>query len=334
MLTILCLLGCPTGSQADVDVEPQPPAAARAIPRHVTLFGVIPEDVQVDPPSESLVSLGRMLFHDARLSAGQSVSCNSCHPLDRYGASPVAASGAAPDGRPSRNAPSVYNAALQFRQYWDGRADDIEGAVREAFTNPHQMGMPTQTAVLEAIQAIPGYREAFAAAFPGDPDPITYGSVGKAVGAFLRTRTTPGSKLDLYQAGDLEALTPEELAGFERFVSIGCVTCHSGPLLGGGMLQRLGAAHPYETEDLGLGFVTGREEDARLFKVPMLRNVVHTGPWFHDGSVKTLPEAVKGMAHHQLDRELSEAELASLLLFLETLTGALPGDAADVPDLP
>lgn len=334
MLTILCLLGCPSSEDPGLEAVDEPPAAAKAIPRHVTLFGVVPEDVHATPPPPPLVELGRMLFHDARLSGGQSVSCASCHPLDRYGAAPVATSGTAPEGRPSRNAPSVYNAALQFRQFWDGRADDIEAAARESFTDPHQMGMPTQSAVLGAVRAIPGYREAFAAAFPGDPDPITYGSVGKAIGAFLRTRTTPGSKLDQYQSGDLDALSPEELAGFELFVSLGCVTCHSGPLVGGGMYQRLGAARPHETEDLGLGFVTGRESDARIFKVPSLRNVVQTGPWLHDGSVKTLPDAIRTMAHHQLDRELADNEVDLLVGFLGTLTGTLPPDAADVPELP
>ena len=145
---------------------------------------------------------------------------------------------------------------------------------------------------------------------------------------------TPGSKLDRYQAGELDALSDAELAGFDRFVQIGCVSCHSGPLLGGGMFQRLGAAVPYETEDRGVGARTGEEVDGHLFKVPPLRNVKHTGPWFHDGSVKSVDRAIRQMSHHQLGRELDDAEVDSILLFLDTLTGALPDWATKVPDLP
>lgn len=335
MLIILTVLACTTPEAEETAYEEASRRIASEIPRHVTLFGVIPEHMHAEaPPSAPLVSLGQMLFHDPRLSADHTVSCNSCHALDRYGVSPAATSGTPAEGAPARNAPTVYNAALQFKQYWDGRADDVEGAARDAFTDPQQMGMATQTAVEKAVSAVPGYREAFAAAYPGDPSPIRFGTIGQALGAFLRTLVTPGSPIDLYQSGNLEALSGEQLAGFEEFVSVGCVSCHAGPLVGGAMYQKLGAAKPFATDDPGVAGVSGSDRDQHLFKVPSLRNVVQTGPWLHDGSMKTLPDVIRMMADRQLGRELTDEQVNSILTFLGTLTGPLPPAATEIPELP
>lgn len=335
MLIILGMLACTTTPEPEAEVEEPSARIAKEIPRHVTLFGVVPEHMhEGDPPPAPLVDLGRMLFFDARLSADQSVSCNSCHALDRYGVSPEATSGTPVEGATARNAPSVYNAALQFRQYWDGRGEDIEHATRLALTDPQQMGEATQSSVVDAVRGLPGYREAFAAAYPGDDDPITFGAIGKALGTFQRTLVTPGSKLDLYQSGNLDALSEAQLLGFERFIDTGCVSCHAGPLVGGAMYQRLGAAKPFETEDRGVARVSGSDRDLNLFKVPSLRNVVQTGPWLHDGSVKTLPEVIRLMGDRQLGRDLGEEEVASILMFLDALTGPLPAYASEVPPLP
>ncbi len=335
MLITLSLVACTTSEPEEVPRSAGSPSLPLDVPRHVSLFGVVPDHMHDgEPPSEARVALGRMLYFDARLSGDQAHSCATCHPLERYGTSAAPTSGPPTDRRPARNAPSTYHAALHFRQYWDGRVADIEAMVRDAFTDPQQMAMPTETAVVQRLASMPGYREAFAAAYPGDGAPIRYGTVGQALGSFLRTLVTPGSALDRYQQGDKEALTAEQLAGFDRFVDTGCVSCHSGPLFGGMMLQRLGAVHAVEAEDRGVATHSGQPADAYLFKVPSLRNVARTGPWLHDGSVKTLPAAVRLMAHHQLGRELDDEAVAEIVAFLETLTGPLPETARDVPELP
>ena len=332
---LLGWLGCPTDSPPEDGPEADPTSVAIEAPRYVTLFGVVPDDMhEEEVPPQALVQLGRMLYHDARLSKDQLYSCNSCHDLARYGTSPAPTSGPATDDRPARNAPSTLNAALQFRAYWDGRAASLEEQTLGVFTDPQQMAMPTQTSVLHVIQEIPGYRDAFAAAFPGDRTPIRFGTVAKALNAFQRTLVTPRSKLDRYLGGEDDVLTVDEMAGFDLFVSTGCVSCHSGALLGGGMFQRLGAVHPYETEDPGRELQTGEADDRNIFRVPSLRNVAETGPWMHDGSIATLDEVVRRMAHHQLGRDLSDDEVASIVLFLRTLTGELPAQIVAVPELP
>ena len=335
MLMILGLLACPSESTDSPEPELDVEVAQLASPKYVTLFGVLPDDLyEEEVPDAALVNLGRMLYFDARLSNGERFSCNSCHDLARYGTVPAQVSGPETESRPARNAPSTYNTGLLFRQYWDGRVDTLEAQTLEVFTDPQQMGMPTQSAVLNAIQAIPGYRDAFAAAFPGDASPIRYGTVAKALVAFERSLVTTGSPLDRYLQGDETALNAQELAGFDRFVEVGCVSCHSGAMVGGGMFQRLGAVHPYPTKDLGRGLVTLDDEDAQIFRVPSLRNVAETGPWLHDGSVGSLEEVVRLMGHHQLGRDLADEDVASIVRFLKTLTAPLPPDASVVPELP
>ncbi|MBX2796929.1 MAG: cytochrome-c peroxidase [Myxococcales bacterium] len=334
MLIAFALLGCTSGEPTDVAEVPPPPPVAPA-PRHVTLFGVLPDtmhDIET-PPSRALIDLGRMLYFDARLSKDQQYSCNSCHELAEYGAAREPTSGGAPEGQRPRNAPSTFNATLQFRQYWDGRSDDLVTQAQEAFLNPREMAMASQSDVVSAVSAIPGYADAFAAAFPAEPT-VTFGSISRALVAFQQGLVTSGSKLDRYLMGEGAAMTPEEVAGFDRFVSTGCVSCHSGVLLGGGMFQRLGAVHAWDTPDEGRAWSTGDEAERRLFKVPSLRNVAETGPWLHDGSATTLPDVVRRMAHHQLGRDLSDDDVSSIVLFLSTLTGTLPTDYIAEPPLP
>ena len=333
MLIAFALMACTSGEPTEAVVPPPPPVAPA--PRHVSLFGVLPDTLHDPeaPPSQALVNLGRMLYFDARLSKDQRYSCNSCHELAEYGAGREPTSGGAPEGQAPRNAPSTYNAGLQFRQYWDGRADDLVGQAQDAFLNPREMGMASQRDVVAAVQAVPGYADAFATAFPGESS-ITFGAISRALAAFEQGLVTAGSKLDRYLLGESTAMTVEEVAGFDRFVSTGCVSCHSGVLLGGGMFQRLGAVHAWETADEGRAWSTGNEAEKRLFKVPSLRNVAETGPWLHDGSATSLDDVVRRMAHHQLGRTLKDAEVASIVLFLKTLTGDLPTDYVAEPPLP
>ena len=227
----------------------------------------------------------------------------------------------------------MLNASTHVAQFWDGRAEDVEAQAKGPILNPIEMGMPDEATVVAALGAIDGYAPLFAAAFPDTEAPITYDNLANAIGAFERTLITP-SRFDTYLAGDGSALTAEERAGLDLFVSTGCTACHSGAGLGGSLYMKLGLVTPYETEDIGRMEVTGLESDRHVFKVPGLRNIAETGPYFHDGSIATLEEAVILMANHQLGKNLSVEEADSIVTFLKALTGELPEGAATVPEMP
>lgn len=265
---------------------------------------------------DSLVELGRMLFSDPRLGRGER-SCAGCHPVDGWGAS----SGGA------RDAPSVYNAALRPSLYWDGRASDVEDQIRMALVNTEEMAQPDEAAAARAIAAIPGYAPFFVASFGSDD--VTPDRMISAIAAFERRLTTPGP-LDRYLMDDLDALTHEQALGMSMFIDAGCVTCHNGPTLGKGQ-QRLGVVEPYPTADMGVFAVSQRESDRGVFAVPGLRNVANTGPWLHDGSIKTLHEVVSLMGRYQLGRELDPEQTTSIVAFLGALTGERPGRLAGAP---
>lgn len=180
------------------------------------------------------------------------------------------------------------------------------------------MAVPSEAAVLAVLDSIPGYAPMFAAAFPGEAKPITYDHLARAIGAFERQLITP-APLDRFIAGDAAALSDAQLSGLARFVDTGCTTCHVGPAVGGGMYQKLGLAKAYANQDAGRERVTGNAADRGVFKVPSLRSVAKTGPYFHDGSVATLPEAVRLMARHQLGRELDEKSVNEIVSFLGAL---------------
>jgi cytochrome c peroxidase len=195
------------------------------------------------------------------------------------------------------------------------------------------MGMPDADHVVKILRGIPGYRPLFEAAFPGEAEPITYDNVARAIGAFERKLITP-SRFDDFLNGQDDALTDAELAGLAAYLDSGCTACHMGPAAGGTMVQKLGLVHPYETKDPGRYEATGVEADRGFFKVPSLRNVEKTGPYFHDGSVATLPEAVRLMGWHQLGRQLSDADVASIVTFLRALTGRVDEAFVAKPELP
>jgi cytochrome c peroxidase len=228
--------------------------------------------------------------------------------------------------RGGRNSPSSFNAALHIAQFWDGRAKDVEAQALGPILNPIEMGMESDAKVIEKLKKDPKTVAAFKAAFPGESDPLTYKNIGEAIGAFERTLITP-SRFDAYLKGDDNALTAAEKAGGKLFVQTGCTACHMGSTLGGQMYQKLGLVKDYPTKDMGRFEVTKLEADKKMFKVPSLRNVAKTGPYFHDGSVKTLEEAVSQMAEYQLGKNLSKDEVASVVTFLNTLTGTVPASA-------
>jgi cytochrome c peroxidase len=233
-----------------------------------------------------------------------------------------------------RNEPTVYNAAGHVAQFWDGRAPDVEAQALGPVLNPIEMGMGTGDDVVNVLNTIPGYVEAFAAAFPGEPDPVTFQNFGLAVAAFERGLMTP-SGWDAFLDGDVSALTPEEKAGFTAFNEAGCVQCHNGAYVGGSLYQKAGLVNPwFTTKDQGRFDVTGDPSDRMIFKVPSLRNVEETWPYFHDGSVQRLPDAVRLMAWHQTGRELDDAQVASIMTWLRTLTGPVDVDYINEPVLP
>lgn len=205
--------------------------------------------------------------------------------------------------------PTVYNAAGHLTQFWDGRASNVEEQAKGPIINPVEMAMTNGDEVVRMLRGIPGYVDAFANAFPGEPSAMSYDNLGHAIGAFERGLVTPG-RWDSYLEGNSKALTSEEVEGLKVFTNVGCMVCHTGEFLGGGSCQRAGAVEPWPNQsDEGRFGVTKDPADRMMFKVPSLRNVARTGPYFHDGSAKTLGQAVRMMGKHQLGLELSEPEI-------------------------
>lgn len=300
------------------------------------MFKPLPQQVEnpKNPITPEKVELGRMLYYENRMSKSHKFSCNSCHMLDRYGVDNEPTSEGHRGQRGDRNSPTVYNAAVHFVQFWDGRAADVEEQAKGPVMNPVEMAMPDEKTVIATLKSIPQYVEMFRKAFPGEKDPVTYDNMAKAIGAFERKLMTP-SRWDRFLQGDKAALTDAEKEGFLKFAETGCATCHMGACVGGTMFQKLGVAKPYPgLRDEGRAKVTGRAEDRFFFKVPGLRNVEKTWPYFHDGSVKTLEEAVQKMAEYELGKSLSAAEVQSIVTWLKTLTGEVPADLAKPPVLP
>jgi len=321
--------------------EPAPVQQAAALKPEIdaallAAFGKLPKafDRKEGPATEEQIQLGRMLYYETRLSKNHDLSCNSCHDLNNYGQDSKPTSPGHKGQLGSRNSPTVYNAAGKHLQFWDGRAADVEEQALGPILNPVEMAVPDEKKVIATLKSIPEYVEAFKKAFPEDKDPVTFANVGKAIGAFERGLVTP-SKWDRFLDGDKDALTDEEKLGFKKFVETGCTSCHMGPLVGGTMFQKLGLVKPWPNEkDLGRYDVTKNDADKMFFSVPSLRNIAKTAPYFHDGSVATLDEAVRLMARHQLGKELSDEDVKSIVTWLETLTGEIPTEYIAKPELP
>ena len=300
------------------------------------LFKPLPNEVPCpdNELTEARIDLGRMLFFDKRFSKNQDVSCNSCHNVAKYGTDNSPTSTGHKGQKGGRSAPTVYNAALHIAQFWDGRAPTVEEQAKGPPLNPIEMAMSSKEAIEKVISSIPGYQEAFKKAFPGEANPISYDNFGKAIGAFERRLLTP-SRWDKFLKGDKSALTDEERKGFETFATVGCANCHNQVGVGGHLYQKVGLVKPWpELKDLGRFEATKKEEDKHFFKVPSLRNISETGPYFHDGSVTDLPTMVKMMAEHQLGRQITDDQTKSIIAFLGALKGDLPTDYIKEPALP
>jgi cytochrome c peroxidase len=302
---------------------------ANAQTEYKGIFGAlpkVPEFTSLTPVDQAKATLGKKLFNDPILSISKKISCNSCHNLATFGVDNEATSLGHEGKRGDRNSPTVYNSALHFKQFWDGRAEDVEAQALGPVLNPAEMAMPAEGVVIERLSESPEYLPLFKKAFPDEAAPITFKNMGRAIGFFERRMLTP-SRFDKYLEGDAAALTDAEKNGMKTFVSSGCIACHAGATVGGMMFQKLGLVKPYETKDLGLFKITNKESDKFFFKVPSLRNVSETGPYFHDGSVKTLQEAIVLMGRHQLGKELNTGEVDSIAAFLHSLKGEIPKEA-------
>ncbi len=287
-----------------------------------------------NPQTQAKIKLGRMLYYDPRLSADQKISCNSCHKLDNYGADETPVSTGFRGQAGARNSPTVYNAAGQIAQFWDGRAKNVEEQAKGPVMNPVEMAMSSPDRVFATLNSMPEYVKLFHAAFPAESNPVTFDNSATAIGAFERGLVTP-SRWDKFLEGDKNALTAAEQLGFNKFYESGCASCHNGTYLGGGQYQRLGLAKAWpETHDAGRFDVTHNAADRNVFKVPTLRNVAKTGPYYHDGSVPTLTEAIRKMGEYQLGAKLTGADIASIETFLNALTGTIPARYIKPPKLP
>jgi cytochrome c peroxidase len=274
------------------------------------------------------VELGKRLFHETRLSGGNSVACNSCHPLDRGGMDhmlhPVDMDGT--EGL--INTLTVFNCQFNFRQFWDGRAATLEDQVGGPLTDPYEMNSSWGLAV-SRLQADPSYRAAFSASYR---DGITPDNIRDAIATFERTLVTPNSRFDKYLRGDNKAITAEEAAGYDLFKNYGCINCHQGANVGGNMYEKLGIMREYFNDkngikraDMGRYAITHIQENLHEFRVPSLRNVAVSAPYFHNGSVNTLDEAVAVMGKYQLGLDLPREDIARITAFLKTLTGEYNG---------
>ena len=324
----------PAPAQAP-EAAAEPPDRAALRDRAHRVFGSLPDEAPnpANPLADEKIALGRMLYYDTRLSKNHDVACNSCHQLDKHGVDGEATSPGHKGQRGDRNSPTVYNAAFHVAQFWDGRAADVEEQAKGPVLNPIEMAMPSEEAVLVVLRSIPGYPPLFAAAFPGDGDPVTYDNLARAIGAFERRLVTP-SRFDAFLEGEDGALSDAEVEGLETFLGVGCNFCHNGAVIGGNAYHKLGVIEPYETQDPGRFAVTGAEADRQVFKVPSLRNVEKTGPWFHDGSKKTLDDTIRSMARHQLGRTLTHEQVKSIRSFLASLTGEVDMEYIAMPELP
>ncbi|GGY55516.1 cytochrome c biogenesis protein CcsA [Bacterioplanes sanyensis] len=274
-------------------------------------------------PTPAKVELGKMLFFDPRLSKSGFISCNSCHNLSMGGSDNMPTSIGHDWQLGPINSPTVLNSGFNIAQFWDGRAETLQEQAGGPIANPGEMAS-THTLALDVLRSIPGYRQAFAEVY--GKDSIDIDQVTDAIAEFERTLVTPDSPFDRYLRGDKNAISAQAKAGYELFQSTGCVACHNGPALGGTSFQKMGVVKAYETDSkiAGRSAVTGNEIDRFKFKVPTLRNVELTYPYFHDGAVWDLAEAVNLMAELQLGHEFKAEETEQMVAFLKSLTGKQP----------
>ncbi|NVK18199.1 MAG: cytochrome-c peroxidase [Methylocystaceae bacterium] len=290
------------------------------------------EPITVKPVEDAaMVELGKKLYFDPRLSKSGFISCNSCHNLSMGGTDNLKTSIGHNWQQGPINSPTVLNSSLNLAQFWDGRAMNLQEQAGGPIANPGEMAS-THALALKVLQSIPEYVSEYKAVF--NTDKIDIDGVTKAIAAFEETLVTPNSPFDKWLKGDKKALTAQELAGYELFKDSGCTACHNGAAAGGNTFEKMGVVEPYQTKNAaeGRAAVTKDEADRFYFKVPTLRNVELTYPYFHDGEAATLTDAVDVMGRIQLGRSFTDEENASIVAFLKSLTGEQPTFA--MPILP
>ncbi len=309
--------------------------------RAQTIFGTLPATMSSpdNPITPEKVRLGRALFWESRISVDKTVSCAKCHPMGLFAADGLKKALGNNCKENPRNAPCIFNAASQISEHWIGNRTSVEDQAKQALIGPPSFGMPNYESVEKVLKGMKGYVAMFKAAFPDEKDPVTADNFAKAVGAFERTLVTP-APFDDFLRGNAKALTAQQRQGLQTFMDTGCMTCHFGPFVGGQVYQKFGVFAPYEkftkSEKLDEGrfAVTKKPADKFFFKVPVLRNVAETPPYFHDGSVAGLVDAVTIMAKVQLGKDLTRGQAEDIAAFLGSLTGKIPGEALIVPVLP
>jgi cytochrome c peroxidase len=326
-ISILLVINCKPSSQNTPGPVSQAPSgsgeAAILVKQVSAIFGTIPEKMPgADKDTEELVRLGEKLYFDKRLSDKDSQSCNTCHMVDnkKGGVDNLPTSPGAHGKNGKRNSPTVLNAGFQFVQFWDGRAATLEEQAKGPMLNPVEMAMTDDKKLVKKVSKIAEYKDLFKKAFPSDKKPFTFDHITMAIAAFERTLKT-SDRFDEFMKGKYNALSADEQKGANMFITTGCITCHAGPLLGGSMYQKIGVFKPYKnTKDLGRYEVTKEEADKFIFKVPMLRNIAITAPYYHDGQIKTMEEAVKDMGSLQLGKDMTDGDITSIVAFFKSLT--------------
>jgi cytochrome c peroxidase len=305
------------------------------------IFGPLPQSMPSDqnPITPAKVKLGKVLFYELRISIDGTVSCAKCHPISLYAADGLKKARGNNCKENPRNAPTVFNAATQISEHWIGNRTSVEDQAKQSVTGPPAFGMPSYESVEKILKGMKGYVTMFQEAFPGEKDPVTIDNFANAIGAFERTLVTP-APFDDFMKGNAGAMTERQKKGLKTFLDTGCMTCHFSPFVGGQIYQKFGVFEPYmkytksEKVDEGRFAVTKNEADKYIFKVPVLRNVAMTPPYFHDGSVDKLEQAVWIMAKIQLGKDLSKQQAGDIAAFLTSLTGRIPDDALTVPIAP
>lgn len=335
----LALLGCSKqASEPGVSGSGGPvaePTMAQAADKLMEDARAVFKPIPLNPPklpgndaSPAKLALGKMLYFDPRLSASHAISCASCHAIGLGGADNESTSIGHRWQHGGRNAPTVFNAVYDVAQFWDGRAKDLFEQAGGPMVNPVEMASP-QEHIVEQLKSLAAYGGYFSRAFPGGGDPITRDNVQKAIAVFEATLITPNAPFDKYLRGDNTALDARQKAGLQLFMDKGCSSCHNGVNIGGGMYSKFGVQSPPGAKllppgDVGRFAVTNNEADRYSFKVPTLRNIALTAPYFHTGQVWDLNEAITVMGKTQLGADLTPDETAKIAAFLESLTGDTP----------
>ena len=331
IISILSFAGMALAGSGDEDLLKQA----------IQIFGELPKAIvsEKNPITPEKAKLGKILFYETRISIDGTASCARCHPIGLYGTDGLRKSIGNNCKVSPRNAPTIFNAAGQISELWIGNRKDVEDQAKQSVIGLTSFGMPSYEAVEARLKGIKEYIGLFKEAFPGENNPLTVDNLAKAVGAFERTLITP-SPFDAFLKGDVGALREQEKRGLKTFIKAGCVMCHSGTYVGGQRYQKFGVFGPYwkytesDPIDEGRYVFTKNEADKYVFKIPVLRNVAKTAPYFHDGSVDRLEEAIWIMGKVQLNRDLTKEQVEEIVAFLKSLTGIIPEEALTIPVLP